>query len=302
MQRTFYAATGVVMSFFATAIVWAQSSPSPPGTENRDCGVAWSCFEQTLDQGQPATIHINTGNSGSGQAPSQLLLRSAEFKDTSVTALFDLGGVTASCDLSRLALRGIVQDAATMGNLSPLSFGIADQCQGKMFDSWWPAAHKVVVSVPSAISAPTGYTDCGWSTACLISHIQANAPAAGRQLTVLPIFGLITATVSYMQVGGFRAGVTTTYMRTDGNAATITPEMVQAMKAKGMTDADVRKSQADASASAASAVGLDGTCQMKDAAIADMLRRWYAGSYSTDDWNSAETCAGKMFTNWHKNP
>jgi hypothetical protein len=300
LQRKFYAGTVAVICFFATATVWAQSSPSPPGTESRDCGVAWSCFEQALDQGRAATIHVNTGNSGGAQAPSQLLLRTAEFQGSSVTAHFDLGGVTATCNLSRVALRGIAQDAATMGNLSPLSFGIADQCQGKMFDSWWPAAHSVVASVPAAISAPNGYADCGWSTACLIGHIEGKAPAAGRQLTVLPIFGLLTTTVSYMQVSGFRDGATTAYMRTDKSAAILTPEMIQAMKTKGMSDADIAKSQADAGASAASASGLDGTCRMKDAALADLLRRWYAGSYSTDDWNSAETCTGKMFTNWHK--
>jgi hypothetical protein len=290
MLRTFSAAIAAVMCFFANVTISA-----------RDCGVAWSCFEQSLDQGQPATIHINTGNSGGGkQAPSQLLLRTAEFENTGVTAHFDLGGVAASCRLSRPALLGIVQDAAAMGNLSPLGFGIADQCQGKMFDSWWPAAHNVVASLPSAVSAPKGYADCGWSTACLVNHIQAKAPAAGRQLTVLPIFGLVTTTVSYVQVGGFGSGATTVYLRTDRNAATLAPEAVQAMKAKGMSDADILKSQAKTSASAASAVGLDGTCRMKDAALVDMLRRWYAGSYSSDDWNSAEICTGRMFVNWRK--
>jgi len=300
MQRPFCAAIAAVICFLATTTVWAQSSPSPPGTAKRDCEAAWACFEQSLDQGQAAIIHVSTGDGAGGQAPSQLLLRTAEFGDTAVTVQFDLGGFVASCRLSRMALRGIVQDAAAMGTLSPLSFGIADQCQGQMLDSWWPAAHAVVVSVPSAISAPDGYADCDWSTACLINHIQAKVPAAGRQLTVLPIFGLLTTTVSYMQVGGFRDGATTAYMRTDKSAAIFTPEIVQAMKAKGMSAADIAKSQADASTHAASAVGLDGSCRMKDTAVVSLLRRWYAGSYSTDDWNGAETCTGKMFANWHK--
>jgi hypothetical protein len=67
-----------------------------------------------------------------------------------------------------------------------------------------------------------------------------------------------------------------------------------------MSAADIAKSQAAASSSAASVVGLNGSCRMKDAALIDLLRRWYAGSYSTDDWNGAETCTGKMFASWHK--
>jgi hypothetical protein len=301
MLRTLIAAIVTVMCVPASAIVWAQSSP--PARENRDCGVALRCFEQSLDRGQPATIRINTGNSGGGQAaPSQVRLRTAEFAGTGVTAHFDLGGIAASCRLSRPALGGILQDAAAMGNLSPLSFGIADQCQGKLFDSWWPAAHNVVASLASAVSAPNGYADCGWSTACLISHIQAKESAAGRQLTVLPIFGLLTTTVSYVQVGGFNQGLTTVYLRTDKSAAVFDPESIQAMKAKGMSAAEIAKSQADAGAKAASAAGLDGSCRMKAAAVVSLLRRWYSGSYSTDDWNGAETCTGKMFANWHKGP
>jgi hypothetical protein len=254
-----------------------------------------------LDKSQPATIRISTGNSGGGQeAPPQIVLRTAEFGDTAVTVLFDLGGVASSCRLSRAALRGIVQDAAAMGNLSPLSFGIADQCQGVMFDSWWPAAHGAVASLPLGVSGPNGYADCGWSTACLVSHVQTKAPAAGRQLTVLPIFGLITTTVSYLQVGGFNEGSTTSYLRTDKSTAVFDAATIQAMKAKGMSAADIAKSQAAASSSAASVVGLNGSCRMKDAALIDLLRRWYAGSYSTDDWNGAETCTGKMFASWHK--
>jgi hypothetical protein len=299
MLRTVFAAIVTAVCVLANAIVWAQSPP--PAGENRDCGVALRCFEQSLDRGQPATIRINTGNSGGGQAaPSQILLRTAEFKDTGVTAHFDVGGIAASCRLSRLALRGIVRDAAAMGSLSPLSFGIADRCQGKTFDSWWPVAHNAVASLPSAVSVPNGYADCGWSTACLFSHIQGKELAAGRQLTVLPIFGLVTTTVSYVQVGGFTQGLTTVHLRTDKSAAVFDPVTIQVMKAKGMSAADIAKAQADASASAASAVGLDGSCRMKDAALVSLLRRWYAGSYSTDDWNSAETCTGKMFTNWHK--
>ena len=187
-----------------------------------------------------------------------------------------------------------------MGNLTPLGFGIADRCQGSMFDSWWPATHNVVASLPAVVSKPAGYADCGWSTACLVNHIRTKVPAAGRQLTVLPLFGLLTTTVSYVQVDGFIQGATAAYVRTDKNTAVFDAESIKAMKAKGTSDADIHKAQANASASAASVVGLQGTCRMKDAVLVALLRRWYAGSYSSNDWDHAEICSGKMFANWHK--
>ena len=301
MLRTSLAGIAAFICLFASAIVNAQTSPPASGTKNRECGMSWSCFEQSLDQNQPAIIRVSTGNSGGGQeAPSQVLLRTAEFDKTGLTTHFDLGGVAASCRLSRAALRGIVEDAAAMGNLSPLGFGIADRCQGSMFDSWWPATHNVVASLPAVVSKPAGYADCGWSTACLVNHIRTKMPAAGRQLTVLPLFGLLTTTVSYVQVDEYNSGTTAAYLRTDKNTAVFDAELIQAMKAKGTSDADIHKAQAKASTSAASAVGLQGTCRMKDAVLVDLLHRWYAGSYSSNDWDHAETCTGKMFANWHK--
>jgi hypothetical protein len=298
--RTSIAATITVIGALANAIGWAQPSLAA-SVENRDCGVAFACFEQSLDQGVPANIRISTGDSGAGQtAPPLIVVRSGEFDDTRVTAHFELEGAAASCRLPRAALRGIVQDAAVMGSISPLSFGIADQCQGTLFDSWWAAAHNIVLSLPPAVSAPAGYADCGWSTACLVGHTQTKAPAAGRQLTLLPLFGLLLTSVSYVQIGDFDKDLATVYLRTDRNTAAFAPESIQAMKAKGATDADIGAAQAKASASAASAVGLDGTCRTGDAMLVGLLRRWYAGSYSSDDWNGAETCSGKMFASWHK--
>jgi hypothetical protein len=301
MLRTSLAAIAAFTCFFANAIVNAQPSPPTSGAKYRDCGVAWSCFEQSLDQGQPAIIRVSTGNNGGGQeAPPQILLRTNQFDGTSVTTNFDLGGVAASCRLSRAALRGIVEDAAAMGNLSPLDFGIANRCQGPMFGSWWPATHNVVASLPAVIAKPVGYADCGWSTTCLVNHIRTKMPAAGRQLTVLPLFGLTTTTVSYVQVDGFNHGMTAAFIRTDQNTAVFDADSIQAMKAKGTSYAEIRKVQAKASASAASAVGLQGTCRMKDTTLVDLLHRWYDGSYSSNDWDHAETCTGKMFANWHK--
>jgi len=289
MSRGLVALFFIAFSVSASVAGTAQTTPSAI----HDCGAAWTCFEQSLEAGQPASINVAAGS----EAPP-LHMRIDEFDAADVTATFDSAGASGSCRVKRVALQGIVEDAMALGSLSPLAFAIADQCRGQMF-TWWPPAHLVVASLAPAASIP-GSTDCGWSTSCLIGHVRNKTPASARLLTTIPLFGVLITTVSTVKVDHFADVTALAYLRTDANTAVLLPETIASMKAQGKSDSDVRKAQADASTSAASVVGHDGSCRIKDAALTTLLTRWYGGSYSTEDWNAAESCTGTMFANWHK--
>ncbi len=82
-------------------------------------------------------------------------------------------------------------------------------------------------------------------------------------------------------------------MRTLGATLTFSPELIEQLRASGLTDEQIAEQQ-QASQAVESTQGLEGLCRMTVSDLVGMLTRWQEGTYSTEDWEGQD-CQGSMF-------
>ncbi|HVA34034.1 MAG TPA: hypothetical protein VNG31_07775 [Candidatus Baltobacteraceae bacterium] len=254
-----------------------------------DCGTSYSCVSQALSRAQPATV-----TAGGVVLRLDSVSRSTAGVTATVAGSGSEPAPTGSCSFQIGALQTVLADAQSMGALSPTSFLAADSCQGSLFASLAPM-RATLDAARSRAPAAAGAADCGVSLPCLVRGLQQHAPAQALEVTMLPLFGLNVTAVSYLRTSEFDANDVTVYMRTLQTDVTFDPKMVQRMQAKGMSSNDIAAAQAKAQASARATDGRDGTCRYKIAVLDAVLRRWYNGSFSTDDYAKADKCQGSLF-------
>ena len=254
-----------------------------------DCGTSYSCVSAALSRAQPATV-----TAGGVMLRLDSVTPPTAAVTVSVPASGSRPGPTGSCSFQIGALQTVLTDAQTMGALSPTSFLAADSCQGSLFASLAPM-RATLDAARSQVPAAAGAADCGVSLPCLVRGLGQHAPAQALQVTMLPLFGLNVTAVSYLRTSEFDANDATLYVRNLKTDVTFDPKMVQRMQAKGMSSKEIAAAQAKAQANARATDGRDGTCRYKIAVLQAVLQRWYAGSFSTDDYAKAEKCQGALF-------
>lgn len=260
-----------------------------------DCGSSVSCFSSALARGETARAKLGdvTVVLTAATPPTATVTFEPSAKASPGPSAAE--SLLTTCVFQSGALGNVLRDVETMGGeLSPESLIAADSCTGP-FAALVAPMRALYVSAKSTVPVPAGSRDCGPSLGCVVRALDARAPADGFEVAMLPLFGLDVTAISLVRTSDVTAADVTLYVKNLRTDVDFDPKIVAQMKSKGMSDAQIAASRAEAQASARKTDGLDGTCHFKIAVLQDVLRRWYNGSYSTEDYAKAESCSGPMF-------
>lgn len=262
-----------------------------------DCGSSWSCFERAEAHAQPATV-TRSVSSGSGSGTTALELRLTPISPSTATlgvSVASAPGQHETCTFQTPALEGLLEDVDTMGTVSIEAFVTADSCQGTLLPNFTQMKAKAALS-PEEQAMPTGFENCGFSLGCLVRAGEQQHPAIAWNAVTFSLFGLDISAVSLLRTSDFGNGDVTLYVKTIKNDVTLDPSLIAQMRSQHMSSTQIAQAQARAEQNAHASVGNDGTCRFHVAALEALLRRWYEGNFSSDDWSTAESCHGKMFS------
>ncbi|MHB8177561.1 MAG: hypothetical protein ACYDA5_05180 [Vulcanimicrobiaceae bacterium] len=272
-----------------------------------DCGSNWSCFEGALSNATPASVtrSVTSQDGGHPNTTTFSLHLTSVSPPLAVLAVriksakeVQLIGMQETCTFHVDALDALLKEIDTMNAISPMAFIAADACAGQLLPGF--ASMKVATNLSAQQRAvPNGFQNCGFSMGCMVRALDHHQPAVEWNVTYLPLFGLDITAVSLLRTSAFSGDGATFYIDTVKNTVVLDPSMIARMKAKHASAAQIAQAQRKANASAQTSVGLDGTCRFKTTVLEAMLRRWYAGSISTNDWKQAQSCQGKMFAGQH---
>jgi hypothetical protein len=137
--------------------------------------------------------------------------------------------------------------------------------------------------------------DCKSDYGCFEQALSRQQSATMEVTETVPIFGLQVTQLSLMRIDEFQDGGVRFYEKVLKSKVVLTPQARAQMRKQGISDSDIRSMEQQATASAATTIGTDGTCTFKVAALDTLLREWQGGSFSSDDWKHAEHCSGKLF-------
>lgn len=265
-----------------------------------DCGSNWSCFQDAVSRAQPATVMRSFSSEDGGHAEAttvSLGLTTISPPLATLRVRIESGqgsGLQETCTLHVDALHAMLDDIDTMAAISPGSFAVADSCRGALLPDF--AQMKAVATLsPAEQIVPAGFENCGFSLGCAVRALAQRRPAMAWSVAALPFFGIDTTAVSLLRIDEFSGSDVTLYIRTVRDSVTFGPDLIALMKAKHLSDTQIAQAQQQANQAARKTIGLDGTCRFRTAVLGAMLRRWYRGEFSTDDWGQAERCSGAMF-------
>lgn len=268
-----------------------------------NCGSNWSCFESALSKATPASVTRSVTSQDGGHSdtttfslhltsvspPLAVLAVGIESAKEAQTA-----GMQETCTFHVDALDALLKEIDTMNTISPMAFIAADACAGPLLPEFASMKAATNLSAQQRV-VPSGFQDCGFSMGCLVQALDHHQPAVEWNATYMPLFGLDITAVSLLRTSALRGNNATFYIDTVKNTVVLDPSTIAQMKAKHASAAQIAQAQRKANDSAQTSVGLDGTCRFKTTVLEAMLRRWYIGSISTDDWKQAQNCQGKMF-------
>ncbi len=156
-----------------------------------------------------------------------------------------------------------------------------------------PEAAPTQAAPPAA--TPTAFPlACGEDTACFLQAAASCSPANVTWTTELDMMGMLTTSRTLIEIRGQEGDRCLLYVRTEGGSVTFTPELIDRLRASGLTDEQIAEQQQQANLSIESTQGLEGTCRMAPSDLVAMLSRWQEGRFSTEDWEPGE-CEGSMF-------
>lgn len=257
------------------------------------CGSNWDCFKTAALSGQTASV-TRDGAVFTLVAftPPTTTLSIASAKPTK-----GADDAPSTCIFQDAALRAVFEDVDTMNGMSPFVFLGADACTGPLL-SFVGTAQSLASAAKSENPAPTGVTNCAVSLGCLVRSLDERQPALAFEVTYLPLFGIDATGVTLLRISDITDSEATLYVRTLKASVTLDPAAMAQMtgqKTPTISSADLAAAQAKANAAAQKTIGLDGTCRFKVAALETVLRGWYAGNFSSSDYQKAEKCQGPMF-------
>lgn len=150
----------------------------------------------------------------------------------------------------------------------------------------------------NALRKPTGVpsalVDCKEDMDCFIRAAQTCRRATVTRTSSLSVFGITITPTWFIETRNKRAGQCTVYMRTEKVEAKINEATKRSLLANGMTPAEFEEMSAEAEKHAHGGEGADGICVFKANDYLALLKRWNAGTYSTEDWKLGR-CKGRMF-------
>lgn len=136
--------------------------------------------------------------------------------------------------------------------------------------------------------------DCKNDMDCFIRAAQTCRRASVTRTSSLSIFGITTTATWFIETRGKSAAQCTVYMRTEKVAAKISEATKRSLLANGMTPSEFEEMSTEAEKHAHEGEGADGNCLFKTKDYVAVLKRWNAGTYSTEDWKLGR-CKGRMF-------
>jgi hypothetical protein len=136
--------------------------------------------------------------------------------------------------------------------------------------------------------------DCKNDMDCFIRAAQTCRRASVTRTSSLSVFGITITPTWFIETRGKRAEQCTVYMRTEKVEAKISEATKRSLLANGMTPAEFEEMSTEAQKHAHEGEGADGTCLFKTKDYVALLKRWNAGTYSTEDWKLGR-CKGRMF-------
>lgn len=136
--------------------------------------------------------------------------------------------------------------------------------------------------------------DCKNDMDCFIRAAQTCRRASVTRTSSLSIFGITITPTWFIETRGKRAEQCTVYMRTEKVEAKINEATKRSLLANGMTPAEFEEMSTAAEKHVHEGEGADGTCLFKTKDYVALLKRWNAGTYSTEDGKLGR-CKGRMF-------
>lgn len=157
-----------------------------------------------------------------------------------------------------------------------------------------PEATPPTKTAPAAPTHTPFPLACGQDTVCFLQAAATCSPATVTWVTEMNLLGAVTTGRTYLEMRGLEGDRCLLYVRNEGGSVTFSPELIEQLRASGLTDDQIAEQQQQANLSAESTRGLEGTCRIAPADLVAMLTRWQAGTYSTEDWDTGD-CQGSMF-------
>jgi hypothetical protein len=123
---------------------------------------------------------------------------------------------------------------------------------------------------------------------CLISASEECAPAKLTWENTVSMFGMLTESVTLMELRGPEGDRCRYYQRTESMQVSFDAETRQAMLDEGKTEEEIGQTEETANINAQSAVGMERSCLFGNPDLTAVLERWKEGKMSSRDFDAAE--------------
>ena len=131
---------------------------------------------------------------------------------------------------------------------------------------------------------------------CFIQASASCRPAKVVRNSSTDFFGMLLLGSTYMEIQNTsETGKCSLYSQTLDSSVKLGDAMVATALAKGVSIDDIKRQEAESTRQAKAVIGLNGTCKYSPGALAAMLGRWNAGSFSSSDYAGAG-CTGTLYS------
>jgi hypothetical protein len=142
-------------------------------------------------------------------------------------------------------------------------------------------------------SADEGPANCGTDMDCFIQAAAGCEPSTVSYHQMVELFGIQIDSAMWLEIQGPDGEECAIYLRVDDMEVTFSDELMQELRASGLTDQEI-EAQLQQIVDEAMEMGYDDTCRGSATDLVDLLTRWKEGNYADDDW-APFTCQGNLF-------
>ena len=148
----------------------------------------------------------------------------------------------------------------------------------------------------SPTASPTNTKiDCNEDMACFKQALQNCQPAQVLFSTSIDFFGMLSTSTISLQSQEKDVGTCSLHLKTESVDLTYSDEILEQLKASGMTDAQIEEQHQTAMDALESGM-YDDTCIGMPADFIALLDRWESGHFTSDDFTPF-SCSGKILSN-----
>lgn len=123
---------------------------------------------------------------------------------------------------------------------------------------------------------------------CFIGAGEKCSPAVMNYSASVDVLGVVSTAKTFMEIRGLEDGKCVYYQRTDGIDAEFSEEFKGTLRYSGKSESEIADMEAAAAVEAQKAVGTVATCKMETSKLAEILKKWKSGPYSTKDLGAEE--------------